>query len=356
MLPHNPLQLLLHYTLQKLKHFSLAILTLLTLSLLPLTSQAVIPSICEGRIFSPITDTDWNNIFPITVMGMRYTANGNSNSPLMDMMPPVCVCPTYLMGMPFFGIGVTYWEPSYISEIERRPGCLSSLGGIPILPQFGMLASENAQTSPNGAKTTSRMQVHWYEYPIMALIDYFADLVCRTPSGVALAYVTEIDPYWQSDVLASIASPEDVLFTNPVAQFACSIDAVSSSFGYPLDPLFWCAGSWGSVYPMSGNSSIAGDPFTTNNQLQAKFIARNHRVGVMFQTIGPTAICFSHINPIWVKSQYRYNQVAPLPRYGRAVTTGDIGRTLTFPPITNLPTQEHTTNLIWQGQQCCVRF
>lgn len=351
-----PLLKLLLLPLQQLKRSSILLFTLLILSFAPLTSHAVVPAICNGRIFNPVTDTDWNNIFPITVMGMRYSTGSGSTAPLMDMMPPICVCPTYLMGMPFFGIGVTYWEPSYISEIERRPGCLSSLGGISILPQYSMLASEQAQSSPNGSKTTSRMQVHWYEYPIMSLIDYFADLICRTPSGVALAYLTELDPYWQNDILASIASPEDVLFANPVAQFACSIDAVSSTLGYPLDPLFWCAGAWGSVYPMSGNSSIAGDPFTTNNQIQAKFLARNHRVGVMFQTIGPSAICFSHINPIWVKSQYRYNQVAPIPRYGRAITTGDYGRALTFPPVTNIPSQEHSINLIWQGQQCCVRF
>ena len=330
----------------------------LLLSLTPPAAQAQAAELtCTGTLMNPITDVDWNNLFPISVMGMRYTTGGNFNSPLMETMPPICVCPTYLFGVPFFGIGVTYWEPVYVSEIERRPGCLSSLGGLSILGSaFAPLHSEQAQAGPGSNRTTSRMQVHWYEYPIMSLIKYFEDLVCRNPNGVALAYLTEIDPYWQSDMLASIASPEDALFANPVAQLACAVDAVASSAGYPLDPLFWCAGAWGGVYPMSGNSSIAGDTYTTNNQIQAKFIARNHRIGTMFQTIGPTAICFSHINPIWVKSQYRYNQVAPIPRYGKAVPTGDLGRVFTFPPVTNVPTQEHTINMIWQGQQCCIRF
>lgn len=311
-------------------------------------------AVCNGDM-EMLMNLDLNTLFPVTIMGMQMTAAGNTNSPLMDMMGPICVCPTYLFGMPFYGITASYWEPVFLSEIERRPGCLSSLGGVSILSSYSALHSELNSQDTNGV-SVNRMQVHWYEYPLMYIVDYFETMVCRSKGGVALAYVTEIDPYWNNDVLSALFTPEGEIFGNVLAEFACAVDSVTASLGYPLDPLFWCAGTWGPVYPFSGNSSHVGDQFSVNNLIQAKFLARSHRLGVQMQTIGPSAVCYSHSNPIWIKSQYRYNQVGPFPRKGRAVQTGDFGRFFTQPFVTNVPTQEHTVNIIWQGKQCCIRF
>jgi conjugal transfer pilus assembly protein TraU len=316
------------------------------------SAHAVVPGACSGQFFNPIAHTNWNDMFPITVAGMRVSAGGNSTPPLMAVMPPVCVCPTSL-GFPFVGIGITYWQPLYISEVEHRPGCLSSLGGIDVLTgAFDMLAGEG--TTRGGPQRSNRMQIHWFEYPLFSMLDMMKAISCRSRSGFNLAYMTEIDPLWQDETWSAIFTPESAVFANPVAQAACAVDSVASTFSHSLDPLFWCAGSWGSVYPMAGNASHAGDSFTLNNQVQAKFLARNHRMGLQMQTIGPTAICLSHPNPVWIKSQYRFNQVAPVNRRGRSVNTGNYGRMFTFPPVTNAPTQEHTVNLIWQGQQCCL--
>jgi conjugal transfer pilus assembly protein TraU len=166
--------------------------------------------------------------------------------------------------------------------------------------------------------------------------------------------MTEIDPTWQDDAWGVVFSPEAALFANPIAQAACAVDATAATAGYPLDPLFWCAGGWGSTYPLTGNASQNNGPFTMNNLVQAKFIARQHREGLMFQTIGPSALCVSHPNPVWIKGQYRVDQVGPVPRYGVPVPIGSPGY-LQAPPVANLPGMEHTDNLIWQGMQCCMR-
>lgn len=318
-------------------------------------AQAFVPAICTGQFFNPFSDADWNNFFPITIAGMQITSGSNTTAPLMQMMPPVCVCPT-IFGIPFIGIGLTWWQPEYIAEIERRPGCLSSLGGIKVLHGYDMLHSE--QSMSDGADTgkdANRMQIHWYQYPAATMLEMLTALTCKNVNGFNLAYITEVDPLWQDDTWSAIFAPESALFANPIAAASCAVDAIAAEFGYPLDPMFWCAGNWGTVYPLSGNSAFGGTPFQVNNIIQAKFIARSHRIGLMNQTIGPTAVCFAHPNPIWVKSQYRFNQVAPIPRYGRAVTAGSSGTLFQFPPVTNLPTQEHTVNLIWQGQQCCAK-
>jgi conjugal transfer pilus assembly protein TraU len=304
---------------------------------------------CQGEVFNPTSDTDWNNMYPITIMGAPM---GPGASPPLMYEPPVCVCPG-AFGIPSFGIGITFWEPLYISEIERTPGCMASLGGTSILSGYSTLQSEQINESKDGGPV-SRMQVHWYEYPIMAMLDMMKSYGCFTTSGFNLMYLTEIDPTWQDDEWAAVFAPEAALFTSTLAQFSCSIDAIAAAFDFPLDVMFWCAGSWGSVYPLSGNPGHTNSNFTSNNLVQAKFIARQSRLGLQFQTIGPTAQCFSHPNPIWIKSQYRVNQVAPLARKGNPVVIGSPGL-MQFPTVANTPSRESTVNLIWQGQQCCAR-
>lgn len=313
------------------------------------------PAPCAGKVFNPLTDTDWNNVFPITVAGIVSSNGKNTVNPLMAAMPPVCVCPT-VFGVPFYGIGITYWQPLYVSEVERRPGCAPSIGGVKLLGgPYEALASNQTVNHSNEGKGSNRMQLHWYQYPVFSVMKTFAELGCKNTTGFDLAYLTEIDPLWQNTAWGVIFTPENVIFSGPPFQLACSVDSVAAMLGYPLDVLFWCAGTWGNIYPLTGDSNHSGDPFTLNNQINAKFIARNARMGLSFTTIGPSAICSSHPNPIWTKSQYRYNQVAPIARRGRAVSTGDNGKMFQFPPVTNVPTQEHTVNLIWQGQQCCVK-
>lgn len=323
--------------------------------LFPCLLAAVVPAwaagACQGRVYNPVSDTDWNNVFPVTIAGV--TTGPNKNPPMMKM-PPVCVCPGRF-GIPTPGMGVTFWQPLYISEIERTPGCSRTLGGVNLLSSYGMMQSEQSNGEADTASTNSRMQVHWYEYPVFAMMDLFTSLACFGPSGFNLAYMTEVDPTWQDDLWGAVFSPESVLFANPIAQAACSVDAAAASADFPLDALFWCAGTWGSVYPLTGNSPQSNSAYTLNNLVQAKFIARQARIGLQWQTIGPSAKCFPHPSPVWVKSQYRYNQVGPIVRKGPPVVTGNPGLKQQ-PPVTNTPTQESTANLIWQGQQCCIRF
>lgn len=305
---------------------------------------------CYGQTYNPMSDTDWNNLYPITIMGVKA---GPNTDPILMYEPPVCYCPG-AFGYPVPGIGVTFWQPLYIAEIERTPGCLSSLGGSSVLSGYATLQSEQVNEQKDGGPV-SRMQIHWYEYPVFAVMDIFKSVACYGGSGVDILYLTEIDTTWQDDEWGAIFNPEAVLFTSVLAQAVCAIDTVAAAFDFPLDILFWCAGHWGGVYPLTGNASSTNSNFQSNNLVLAKFLARQARLGLHFATIGPGAICSPHPMPIWIKSQYRYNQVAPIPRYGKPVVTGAQGITQ-FPTVTNTPTRESTVNLIWQGQQCCLRY
>jgi conjugal transfer pilus assembly protein TraU len=315
-------------------------------------AHALVPPVCTGQFVNPITHVDWNNMYPITIAGARLSASTGTNPPLMDAMPPVCVCPT-IFGIPLVGIGITYWSPQHLVEIENRPGCLSTLGGINVLPRFSMLTSEMTGAGADDGQT-SHMQIHSYFYPVFEMLDMMESMYCRNPGNFDLGYMTEIDPTWQDDLWAAVFAPESGLFANPVAQAACAVDAAAAEVYAPLDALFWCQGTWGATYPLTGNSGHMNNGHAQNNQVLSKFLSRNARLGLEWQTIGPTAICFSHPNPILIKSQYRYNQVLPMPRRGRPVVGGGSGL-FQFPPVSNLPTQEFTATVIWQGKQCCAK-
>ena len=55
-------------------------------------------------------------------------------------------------------------------------------------------------------------------------MELLTDMACLEQSSFDIAYVTEIDPLWQDDVLTALINPEVALFANPIAQVACAAD------------------------------------------------------------------------------------------------------------------------------------
>jgi conjugal transfer pilus assembly protein TraU len=199
------------------------------------------------------------------------------------------------------------------------------------------------------------MQVHWYEYPVFAALRLFTDIACISRSGVALANMTEVNPLHQNDMWATALGPEGLLFSNPIAQISCIADAIASTAGYPITPMFWCVGAAGGLYPLSGNAPHYNSPQMGNMLIMAKSLAQAHKVGLAFQSIGPTATCIAHPNPIFVKSQYRLDPVGPIPRVvGSPIQFGKHELMWNFPPM-NYPTGESSQYMIWQAKQCCLR-
>jgi conjugal transfer pilus assembly protein TraU len=312
---------------------------------------------CHGKTFNPLSDPDWNNLYPITTAGVPLGSNVNPP----DMYePPICTCPSYWFGYPTLGVGITYWEPMFIAETVKIAGCAPSLNGTNIIGNGYMgLNSEQAQMRPSekGGPHSSRQQIHFYEYPVMAVLDLFQTVGCRSVAGFSLVFASELDPTWQNDVWAGIFNPEASLFGSLVAQTACMVDSVAEvAGGPPVDPLYWCAGTWGGLYPMAGTANQATSTFQMNHLTLAKFLARQTRIGGLAQTIGPGAICSSTYNPVWLKGQFRVNEVWPIQRYGSPMWVGSPPVFQNPTMITNPPGLDDSVDLIWEGKQCCLRF
>ncbi|MGD6497703.1 TraU family protein, partial [Xanthomonas citri pv. citri] len=95
---------------------------------------------------------------------------------------------------------------------------------------------------------------HWLKSPYGYVSDWIQSALCSSGSGGDMDYLwlSEIDPVWTKERLANLTHPVSKLFANPVAQLACMADAVTSTVSKPSELLFWCAGSWGAIYPHMG--------------------------------------------------------------------------------------------------------
>lgn len=308
---------------------------------------------CRGQFFNPITDVNWSNALPITIANVPI---GGADQPPVVYEPPICICPSHIPPFPPVpGVGLTYWEPLYMVEQVNAAGCLPTLGGIEI-GGFSILSGPAGTSGSHGGPGIGRSQTHFYKYPLFALLDMFSDMVCVNSSkGFNLAYITEVDPIWQNDLWSNLLNPESILFNNPIAQAACMVDAVAAAVSYPLDALFWCSGSWGSMYPFSGTPTSVHSDQQANSLVAAKFLARQARTGMMWTTVGPQAICFSTPSAIVVKNQYRFNQVYPNPVQGNPVYMGQTEFRWGYAPPANYPSGQDSAFLIWEAHQCCLR-
>jgi conjugal transfer pilus assembly protein TraU len=198
--------------------------------------------------------------------------------------------------------------------------------------------------------------VHYYIYPLLYWLEVVTDFLCLEASSFDVAYMSEIDPLWQDDELASLLNPEAALFTSVIAQAACSADCISASARLPMDELFWCSGCQGSMYPMNGNVG-ANIGIKQSARLAAeRMVYKLHRQGLAWGTSGSKALCSKYIMPILKKSQYRMQQVNPTPMVSGREACSPIGATTILPKSGQVyPVKgEDVGFLLWRKRNCCM--
>lgn len=299
---------------------------------------------------------DWNNIFPITFAGIG--GGPNVNPPQM-WRAPTCVCPSRLLfGAPIPGLMLTFWEPLYIAEVERDPGCSATLGGRDLLSGYDPMHSGAAEEggSGSGAQEGLRRQIHWFQFPVMEMLDLFKQVLCTPGKNFDIGWITELDPIWQSDPWSVYVAPESLVVANPIAGAACSVDALASNIAFPMDSLFWCAGS-AHLYPLTGNMNSGTSSAHDNMTILARFLARQHRIGALMRSIGPQSQCFLTYDPFLPKQQYRIDPVFPWQSFGAvSIYPGKSQLFWGSMPTDNPPGFESTTYMLWRAAQCCVRL
>jgi conjugal transfer pilus assembly protein TraU len=307
-------------------------------------------SACNGNFVNPVTDICWECFFPMTIGSMPVMPGKAPDT--NNFSSPVCVCPKG--GVPLPGISMGLWEPIGMVDVVKEPMCFANLGGMKLNLGISKVGT-GTQYTPDDTQKHSFHYVHYYKYPVTAIINIVLEAACLEVSGFDVAYISELDPIWNNEALAIIQNPEAILFGNVVAQASCSADCIKTSGGVPFDSLFWCAGCHGGMYPFTGRGVQFN--MVQNSVLMAeKTLAKMHRQLQLFNTSGPESICQPTPSPIIKKSQYRTQIVNPVSATNASLGCNPLGRsTILYESGRIKPSiGEEFGYLIWRKRNCCV--
>ena len=270
-----------------------------------LLSPAPASAVCKGSVLDPVNDVCWGCIFPIKIGGVPIVEGENAEAP-SSADAGFCVCPIPVAPYVRFGITASLWEPARMIETVKDPYCFPAIGASADNSEqkkgFLRGTHSHVQGPGNSAQDSSVFaQAHWWIMPFWSMLEVLIDYTCLEVAGVDIAYITEIDPLWNDDEFSAIIMPEALLFTNMVAQLACMADAAASQL-LPLSPLFWCMGSWGSAYPLTGHIND-NDYVQGNAAVAGRLIYKLNRELVICDP--GVWYCFCVPTPIWVKHNYR---------------------------------------------------
>lgn len=306
----------------------LLILAVTLLLSIPLGAEASCPA--KPILETMLTDVCWTCVFPLRIGGFEIFSFGMEDT-ADSTTQTFCNCPDSLLP----GVTVSFWEPIRLIEIVREPYCFPSLAGLQLSADTIAHAGEHDESPPDTRHTQAFYQVHYLAFPIWQILGLTIALIeapleastmglfpdfskCFSVGGFDMAdmgilYLTELDPIWNDDELGVLLNPEAVLFANPIAQAICAADCVAASAGFPLDPLFWCAGCWGSIYPFGGTVSEPSGELNTASLLAARALAKFNREFLEALTSGDAALCGKQYTGFIKKSQYKLQLLYPIP-------------------------------------------
>ncbi len=268
---------------------------------------------CVGRMINPVTDICWKCMFPLRIAGAEIGKGSVPDPKSLSVKKPLCFCKRPPLPVPVPGIPVSFWEPARLIDVTRTPFCMVNMGGVS-LGSMGVKGRGDINQDDSDLHKSSFYQVHWYVYPILYWLEVLMDVLCIEAVSFDLAYLTELDPFWSDDEKSAILNPEGILFGNTIAQSACLADAFTSTVATPIDALFWCAGSWGSIYPFGGTVGDHTGGIQASSLLATRFMAKLHRELLLWGYIGVKGLCGKYPMPIIRKSQYRLQVTYPLPQ------------------------------------------
>jgi len=313
-------------------------------------------SMCTGSFPNLITDVCWDCVFPVSIAGgllnMGVTDGTDYNTGVSPS--PVCICTNTLS----LGTPMSFWEPRYMVDVTNIPGCFPLLGGLSIPPPYN--ASENGMVKVNNAaidgnSKSAFMQANEYLNPILSAAGIITASPCLDNRSFDTPYISWADPTWGDDSLALILTPYAYAFTGIASIAAEAPDAIQATFTFPNQYLFWVAGAWGPMYPLTGNVSTANTPEQVSHLLLARIFAKLHAAGAEQTTAGQTALdactAFGIPELIMDKRQYKTNRTFPFPDN----MCTPIGRPLMLQEIgSSRPTDKDYGYIVFQRKDCCA--
>lgn len=268
---------------------------------------------CSGHFINPLRDVCWRCLLPITLGAVPVYPGPLPDTPNPTL--PVSLCPAPPPVMVRLGLNLGYWEPYALTDVTRSPFCMVNLG----------IRLSGAHAQRIGGRSTSRdddssdggfYHAHWYRYPLIEWLKLLESAACMETRPFDIGYFSELDPLWHDDALAFALHPEAIVFGSSAAQLACASEAIATSTRrqLPWDHLFWCLGSQGSAYPLTGNTNYRDSPIQAATLIMERLNYKLHRQGIVWDSQGRNgAVCHLKLSPFLPKSRYRYQMSAPIP-------------------------------------------
>lgn len=312
--------------------------------------------------------TCWECMFPISMSDVTLftgtetavpPAMGPGIAPYYGTILCGCLC-FFEVCIP--GLPIGYFEPVRLMEVVHDQLCFPTFGTSFGGGGFSYIGAGSESTQIDALDQNHLyMHVHYLSFPLWYIIGLIADGFCLNYSieDIDVLFISEIDPTWNDDVLAMILSPEALVLSNPVALMACAADSLAAAAYFPIDALFWCAGSAGYLYPMDGNVSGAGNDIQRSALLTYRMLAKLARVGEeTFTAANGPAICTDLPTGLIVKSQYKFQLLYPIPNYQGPLGSccSPMGRTsMMWGNSKEVPAVgEDFVWLMWKLQNCCM--
>lgn len=368
------------------KHIVSLLIFALVTSTLPTKSFAAGMGSCDdagaldGSLF---TDVPWEALYPIKLAGFQVSPTG-SGAPSYSPNKVFCSCEDGL-GITVPGFTTGMYEPARLIELVREPDCMMSLGGARMKTTKGRARGTMGRVDGYGGNELAFWQYHYFAYPLLLMLEMYAPNRCGDGYlSMDLLYFSELDPTWNDAELGFFANPEAALFANPISVAACLVDVPAAAIGKPLDALFWCAGAWGGLYPMTGYVDGMGSIPTKTSLLATRSVAALHRRLLARKTTGEDAMCSAEVFPTIPKTQYKMNMMYPVSERSGTRTVdkknedGSVeknpdgtNKTQTFgtggahaigePSFLwgewrNIPSKEDAVYLLWRYNDCCMTY
>lgn len=311
-----------------------------------------------------ITDLCYTCFFPMKIAGLPigFGTRGPSRLPSRTAFP-FCICPGRT-GYPSPGFAWGYWRPTHAIELTRRPFCSPILFGLQLggsgmesAMGFALAAQDGGPgTIGNGVNGGAGgfYNFHWMKFPLEELLGLLDNVACGQRGDIDMdyGYLTELDPTWQSEMLALYTHPEIKLFTAIAARAVCIADAVAATAVKPIETAFYCAGAWGLSYPFAGkvpaNNTIESQMLSATRGLAAM-----HRRTLAKLSYSTKAICRDRMYFVLPKQQYQFQNFWPFPQRNQAQWIGTAS--MKFGQWRKLPVRgEDRVLMQWSYKECCV--
>lgn len=285
-------------------------------------------------------NTCWSAMFPVKVAGKKLMSKSGYDEAMGAAQDKfLCKCGGDLSSgkLPSIGTPVGYWQPTKLVELTRKPYCLPSLGGYQMSDAPAATGGARAtggghgETAEPDATHANVMHFHTYAYPVMSMLKIFDFPTCLVDNVTSfdVAMLSEAFPTWYDTSLAAVLSPEALLFANPVALAAGAADcAAATATSNPIDSLFWVAGCWGGMYPLSGVISSSVDLTQTTSLYATRALFALGRIGMLRRTMGNDVVsgkCEFPKMRIIKKSMFKMQMLYPVPESGSTPVAAGTG-------------------------------